>query len=297
MCDNSPMEKKESLSNKKIGPFSLFAPKKTTMKYGTYYDALMDLPFAKDKRHVRVWLPEGYDPKGEKRYPVMYMSDGQNLVDKYLTKFGDWHLDRVIHDLKEEGVVSPILVGVDCPTVDMARNNELGAPYVPTKWLVRHKLAGMKPIGDQFVNWVADELRPLIDSLFLTDTRLEMTGIGGSSMGGLMAWFAYLSRPDVFGFSLSFSPALFFYHKWKIKEISQEWGLSKDKHHRIFLYVGGKKFEHLFTGKVKWFYKYLKQNGFSDEQVALLVDKKQIHHEEPWSKYSHDALRFWLKGK
>ena len=86
-----------------IGPFKWRVVKKTTMKYGYYFDSELELPFAvTKKRHVRVWLPESYEfGDSEKRYPVAYFADGQNLVDRHLSAYGDWHLDRVIHQLKE----------------------------------------------------------------------------------------------------------------------------------------------------------------------------------------------------
>ena len=84
--------------NNQIGPFVL-DKSKTTMKYGHYFKALLDVPFSKEKRYVRVWLPEDYgfdNPK--KRYPVIYFSDGQNLVNKKLCAFGCWKLDIVAHE-------------------------------------------------------------------------------------------------------------------------------------------------------------------------------------------------------
>ena len=277
----------------KVGPFSWRVVKETTMEYGYYFDSEMELPFAvTKKRHVRVWLPGSYDFNDDKRFPVIYFSDGQNLVDRHLSAYGDWHLDRVIRDLKEQGYEEPILVGIDCPVDPVERANELNPPY--RIHYHRPRKTCPNPYGDKYVNYVADELKPLIDSLFKTLPDREHTAIGGSSMGGIMAFWGYISRPDIFGFSLSFSPPFFFYTKKELRRICEENGLNPERNGKLFLYVGGKAFEHIFTKKVLYMREYIAGRGFGSNQLGFALDKKEIHHEEAWYKYSYPALRFWL---
>ena len=277
-----------------IGPFKWRVVKRTTMEYGYYFDAIMELPFAVTKpRHVRVWLPGSYDFSDDKRYPVIYFSDGQNLVDRHLSAYGDWHLDRVIRDLKEEGYQEPILVGIDCPIDPKERCNELNPPYKVKTRRARKEVSN--PYGDKYVNYIADELKPLIDSLFKTLPEKENTAIGGSSMGGIMAFWGFLSRPDIFGFSLSFSPPFFFYSKRDLKRICRENGLNSAKNGKIFFYVGGKDFEAVFTKKVTWMYEYIASCGFGSKSIGFAFDPEEIHHEEAWYRYSPEAFRFWLK--
>ncbi len=278
----------------KIGPFSWRVPKKTTMKYGYYFDSVMELPFAVTKeRHVRVWLPDSYDFQGgEKRYPVVYFADGQNLVDRHLSAYGDWHLDKVIHALAKEGYEEPILVGIDCPINPKERSNELNPPYKVRYRRARKEVSN--PYGDKYVNYVADELKPLIDSLFRTLPGKETTAIAGSSMGGIMAFWGFLSRPEIFGCGLSFSPPFFFYSKRDLKRICRENGLNSAKNGKLFLYVGGKDFEAVFTKKVIWMYEYIASSGFGSKSVSFALDRNEIHHEEAWYKYSYPAFRFFL---
>ncbi len=279
-----------------VGPFKWRVVKKTTMEYGYYFDSVMELPFAvTKKRHVRVWLPGSYDFADDKRYPVIYFSDGQNLVDRHLSAYGDWHLDRVIRDLKEEGYEEPILVGIDCPVNPKERGNELNPPYKVRYLRARKEVSN--PYGDKYVNYIADELKPLIDSLFKTLPDKEHTAIGGSSMGGIMAFWGFLSRPELFGFSLSFSPPFFFYSKKDLKRICAENNLNPERNGKIFLYVGGKDFEKVFTKKVMWMHDYICSHGFDHKQVGFTVDLEEIHHEEAWYKYSYNAFRFWLEKK
>ena len=151
-----------------IGPF-LLDKAKTTMKYGHYYKALLDVPFSKEKRYVRVWLPEDYDFENEqKRFPVIFFADGQNLVNQKLCAFGCWKLDIVAHDLLINKGLSFIAVGIDSPKDSLVRFNELNPPYPP------ERVKEGQPYGDQFVNYIADTLKPLIDQYFFTSKRKKM---------------------------------------------------------------------------------------------------------------------------
>ena len=268
-----------------IGPFSL-DNSPSTMQYGYYYCTLLDVPFSKEKRYVRVWLPEDYFVNQNKEYPVIYFSDGQNLVNQNLCAFGCWRLDLVAHN----SGLSFIAVGIDSPRDAGLRFNELNPPYPPDKMK-----RATNPYGDQFVNYTADELVPLINKYFHTCKKKEDTAIAGSSMGGIMAFFAGVTRYDTFGFSLDFSPAFFLYKKKTWDVLLKSFKVSADNGVRFFLYVGGVEFEKQFVNPTKATYNYLKSLGFNDEQVRLLIDLNESHNEDAWHKYLKDALLFWLK--
>ncbi len=278
-----------------IGPWHVYRQKPSTMEYGYYYDAVFKLPFAKDKRHVRIWIPESYDFANPTPHPVMYMSDGQNLVDRHLSAYGDWHLDRVIRDLAVEGYPQPILVGIDCPKDPLQRSNELNPPFpVQAKFL---RVGGPNhPIANQYIDYIVDELKPQIDELLCTDKRVEATAIGGSSMGGIMSFYGFLAYPETFGYAHAFSPPFFFYKKKELKEMVGLFQTRPDNHNKVFLYVGGKGFEHRFVAGNFFMKKYLESLGFGKDQLGFAFDRKEPHHEEAWYKYSYDGLRFWLGG-
>ena len=275
-----------------IGIFKRYKKVPSALKYGYYYYAKMKLPFAKTKdRFVRVWLPEDYDfDNQDKRFPVIYFSDGQNLVDKYLSAYGEWELDKSAHNLLKQGYQSFIAVGIDCPKDPMERMNELNPPYP-----VDIKKEGPKhPYANKYVEFIKDELKPLIDSLFYTLIDKDNTGIGGSSMGGIMSFYAYLKEPETFGFSLSFSPAFFFYKEKHWYQILDEFDIENKDYGKIFLYSGGLKFEEIFLYPTVCTYNYLKKR-LKPGNVEMIVDTRQKHHEKAWSKYLKDALKFWLK--
>ena len=269
----------------KIGPFSL-DKSKTTMKYGYYYRASFKVPFADDKRYVRVWLPEDYDfDNPSKEYPVIYFADWQNLVNQNLCAFGCWKLDEVAHDSH----LSFITVGVDSPRDSALRFNELNPPYPPERIKINNH-----PYGDQFVNYIADILIPLINKYFFTKKEKKWTAIAGSSMGGIMSFYAGVTRHDVFGFSLDFSPAFFLYKKETWSFLLELFKIKPEDQVRYFFYVGGKGFEKEFVEATKYTYEHLKVLGFNEKQVTLVVDEKEEHNEDAWHKHLKEALMFWL---
>jgi len=281
-----------------FGPFKLFRPKRTTMRYGFHYVASLSLRFdERKKRKVRVWLPESYDFDNPSPHPVLYMADGQNLVDKYLTRFGDWHLDRVCHRLhEEEGVVEPILVGIDSPK-EPQRMNELNPPYPVLPYLRKSRTGPTHPYGQKFVASIIEEVKPLVDGLFATDKRVEATGVGGASMGGIMAFYAFISHPEVFGYSHCFSAPFIFYSHKELRWIMEKNNVNPASNGKIYLYNGGKgSLEKKLAPGVVFMDKLFREFGFGDDQVQLAIDVKQLHKEEPWSKYSYPALKWWLKS-
>ena len=265
----------------------------TTMEYGFYYKAGFKVPFDDKPRTVRVWLPEDYDFYDEnKRFPVMYFADGQNLVNRYLTAYGDWGLDKVAHRLLNESGVSFIAVGVDSPSVDGKRNNELCPPFAPDRTAVIDA-----PAGDKFVAFIADELKPVVDGLFFTKKEKAFTAIAGSSMGGIAAFYGGATRGDIFGFALDFSPAFLLYKPKTWRGILDGLDLDPKKGVRHFLYVGGVGFESKFVSSAEATYKYMLKRGFTEKDVAFIYDSRQIHHEDAWHKYLGEGVTFWLAPK
>ncbi|WP_205478704.1 alpha/beta hydrolase [Sphingomonas arenae] len=149
--------------------------------------------------HVVVWLPPGYD-SGKRRYPVVYMHDGQNLFLKERSGYNKiWAADQSALRLIESRKVAPfIIVAVDHP------GKERYQQYFPTKVAsapLREGIAGFAgPLkGDAYIRFLADELKPFIDRSYRTRTEPRHTAVAGSSMGGLISLYALAERPDVFG--------------------------------------------------------------------------------------------------
>ncbi|MFT4179557.1 MAG: alpha/beta hydrolase-fold protein [Thermomonas sp.] len=154
-------------------------------------------------RNVDVWLPPSYAANPDRRYPVLYMHDGQNLFDPSLVSgHGDWDVDGAMTRLIAEGAVrEAIVVGV----WNTARRFEEYMPQVgegeqiPTgvDWFPSVPRAAL--ISDDYLRFIVEELKPFIDARYRTLPGREDTAVMGSSMGGLISLYALAKYPQVFG--------------------------------------------------------------------------------------------------
>jgi hypothetical protein len=133
-------------------------------------------------RHVEIWLPPGYDDAPSMRYPVLYMHDGQNLVDPRIANTGvDWGVDEAVVRLVERGVIPPIIV------VGVWSTAERGPEYSPWQR------------APDYARFLIEELMPRVNADFRTLTGAQNTAVMGSSMGGLLSFYLVTHHPDVFG--------------------------------------------------------------------------------------------------
>jgi predicted alpha/beta superfamily hydrolase len=155
-----------------------------------------EIPVLGKHRRVAVMLPHNYDSDPDKRYPVLYLQDGQNLYEDE-APFGTWAVDKRLALLAAEGFGDVIVVAID--HAEQYRIKEF-SPFL-------HPKLGQGE-GDLYINFIVEELKPFIDSRYRTLPTRENTGIGGSSMGGLISIYAGFLRPDVYGKLMIFSPSL-----------------------------------------------------------------------------------------
>ncbi len=157
-----------------------------------------------DARRVDVWLPPSYARDPSRRYPVLYMHDGQNLFDPALSYIGvDWGLDEAVTRLAADGRVREAIV------VGIWNTPKRFAEYMPAKavtesgvpddwpdmtWIRRQEI-----VSDAYLRFLVQELKPLIDANYRTLPGRDDTAIMGSSMGALISLYALAEYPDVFG--------------------------------------------------------------------------------------------------
>src|SRR5215813_14816840 len=153
-------------------------------------------------RDIVVYLPPSYESNKHQRYSVLYMNDGQNLFDG-ATSFipgQEWRIDETAQSLIGEGKIEPlIIVGIDNAGKD--RVNE----YTPAAD-AKYKAGGQ---ADQYGRMLVEELKPFIDSNYRTLKDAAHTGIGGSSLGGLVSMYLGLKYKDVFSRVAVISPSVF----------------------------------------------------------------------------------------
>ncbi|WJY19046.1 alpha/beta hydrolase-fold protein [Alteriqipengyuania flavescens] len=155
-------------------------------------------------QRISIWLPPGYD-EGARRYPVLYMWDGQNLFDPASTHYGKaWMAQDVLAGMVARGEAEPhIVVGLwSPPGKDRYRTYqpEAIAELVPEEVATSVRdMAGGPLASDANVAWLADTVKPWVDRSFRTQAAPESTTIVGASMGGVLACYSLIERPDVFG--------------------------------------------------------------------------------------------------
>ena len=281
----------------KIGPFVKYEQEPNDICYGSIYTLEMDLhiPY-ESQRTVRVYLPENYDKK--KEYPVIYMSDGQNIVDKYTSAYGAWEIDKRQHELCEEGYPEYIVVGIDCPKNPVVRMLEYSFPGVELKppkrpWFRRKKKFDI--FSEQYFSFIVNELIPLVDKYFATSKKRELTATCGSSMGGVFALALFMSYPEVFGTALCFSPAYFMYKEENVDNFMNENMDRVPQDSKFYFYSGNVDFEHLFKEPAIKMHQYLLANGINHKNLYLSIDESGSHCEACWSKHFNEAIRFWFE--
>ncbi|MBS7255869.1 alpha/beta hydrolase [Flavobacterium branchiicola] len=155
----------------------------------------IESPQLKTTKKIWLYLPEGYSTSIKKRYSVIYMQDAQNLFDAKTSFVGEWNVDEKLDSLKAPVIVVGIEHGND------KRIDEL-TPYKNEKY------GGGK--ADDYVDFIVNTVKPYIDKNYRTKPKAKNTTIMGSSLGGLVSYYAAVKYPDVFGNAGVFSPSFWF---------------------------------------------------------------------------------------
>lgn len=160
--------------------------------------------FLRNSRDLIVYVPPGYDDQPFTRYPVLYMQDGQNLFDR-ATSFGgrDWNVHGAADHMIGIGAVQPLII-VGIYNSGKSRIHE----YTPTK---APKLGGGR--ADRYAKFLTEEVMPLIQREYRVNGDPRVTGIGGSSLGGLLSLYLGLKLPHAFGKIAALSPSVWWHQR------------------------------------------------------------------------------------
>ena len=242
-------------------------------------------------RTIRVLLPEDYDAPSDstRRYPVLYLLDGQNLFDACLSDVShrEWGVDETVYRLVREGRIPPIIVvGVD--HAGSGRVHE----YLPYKDFPGNPDMP-DPAGRRLPGFLAGEVMPLVDGLYRTLPGHGSTGIGGSSYGGAAALYALLARPGVFGYGLVESPALHVGMGQLVRDTRPLIALPR----RVFIGFGGRETEPpevnaKLLGLVRLVEANFREAGYDDRGIRVVVEPEARHNEDAWAGRLPGALEF-----
>lgn len=263
-------------------------------------------------RPIDVWLPDHFDAK--RRYPVVYLQDGQALFDRSLTwNHQMWGVDVVAQRLIDEGKIPPcIIVGIwntgyarfaeyfpQKPWQELVRTH--GANFAATLTPpVPDGVAEPKFCADAYLRFLVEELKPYVDQYFPTLPGHESTFVGGSSMGGLISLYALCEYPETFGGAACLSthwtgtllkpnadiPAAFVaYVKAHVPA---------PRAHRVYFDHGTRGFDAAYAGPQQRIDALFRAAGYSEGNFRSQVFEGADHTETDWGRRLDVPLEFLL---
>jgi predicted alpha/beta superfamily hydrolase len=230
----------------------------------------------KNERTIIVWLPASYEKNRQKRYPVLYMHDGQNLFDPGTAYIGvDWQMDETADSLIKQGEIEDIIIVGIYNTPDRLEE------YSDTEK------------GRAYMDFIVSDLKPFIDSTYRVIPGRDHTGVMGSSMGGLISFYLIWRYPEIFSKAGCLSTSLLWNDGALFKEIENFTGQKPEI--KIYLDSSGKGSE----GRMSPYYQKLKTlliaKGFEDgKNLAYYFDKDGDHSERSWAKRAWRPLKFFF---
>ncbi len=185
--------------------------------------------FLSQPHDIVVCVPPGYDRDQERRYPVLYMHDGQNVFDDFPMSITgvQWGADTTSRALIHAEVIEPIIL-VAIGNAGRDRIDE----YTPTRD-ASHDAGGL---ADRYGQMLVYEIKPFIDRHYRTKVSREHTGVAGSSLGGLLSLHLGLTHSAVFGKLALLSPSVWWDDRWIVRQLGASDALRPDL--RIWLDVG-----------------------------------------------------------
>lgn len=234
-------------------------------------DSSFYIPQLNRYRRVWIYLPASYASSG-KKYPVLYMQDGQNVFDKATSFSGEWGVDEALDSL-ENTYAETIVVAVD--NGGQHRLNE----YAPYNMLIRNNNDSVQinAEGDKYLSFLVNTLRPYINKNYRTKKCRRYTSIAGSSMGGLISFYAMLKYPKVYGAAGIFSPS--FWVAPKLENLMIEKG--KKVKGKMYFYAGKEEGKEMVTDMLAFLNV---MNKYSKASITTVIRTDGKHNEATWQQ-------------
>lgn len=217
-------------------------------------------------RDIFVWLPPGYESEPERHYPVLYMHDGQNLINPRTSNtFIDWQVDETADSLIRKDKIEPfILVGIN-------NTSDRASEYSKTT------------LGELYMKLIVEKIKPFVDSNYRTLPDRLNTAVGGSSMGGLISFVIAWDYPEVFSKAACFSPA-FKFRNYNYVDVVRNYS-GKKKNLLFYLDNGGVGLESALQPGIDEMIEALKALGYQKEKdFFLFIDNEAEHNEAAWAE-------------
>ena len=255
----------------------------------------LKVPYTGKLRRVRVLLPKNYETDTDRRYPVVYFHDGQNVFYSKEAYVG--HSWKVIPAIKRNPDISRMIV-VAIDNDGLQRMNEYSAWKYKESNIPGMQFGGK---GIEYGEFVMEVVKPFIDQEYRTLADREHTAMIGSSLGGNITQFLGLDYQDQIGCLGVFSSANWLHQEAFDRYIERK-KLYADQ--RIYIYVGTEEADDtdktLMAGNIKQayidsslrYYHDVIQQGVALENIAIRIQSGAIHHEEAWAEHLPECLRF-----
>jgi predicted alpha/beta superfamily hydrolase len=241
--------------------------------------------FLRNARDLIVYLPPGYDEQSWRHFPVLYLHDGQNLFDGSTSFIPgmDWNVGQTADHFIRTGAVEPLII-VGIYNAGKARIRE----YTPTRV---PRLGGGR--ADRYAKFLIEELKPFVDGVYRTLSGPLHTGLGGSSLGGLVSLYLGLKLPHLFGRLAALSPAV-----WWNQHVMHRFAAAAQvhPHPRIWLDIGTKEGPRIVQG-VEQFRDVLIEKGW---RLGRDLHYERVeggeHNEAAWARRVGPFLQFLYPG-
>lgn len=230
-------------------------------------DENFKIPQLNRTRRICVYLPPDYDTN-DKSYPVLYMQDGQNLFDANTSYSGEWEVDESLNEMFDNGDEGVIVIGID--NGGAYRIDEY-SPWINTEY------GGGE--GDEYVNFIVETLKPYIDTSFRTKPDRLNTGIMGSSLGGLISFYAAIEHQDIFSKAGIFSPSF-----WFSDEVYTHVETTGKKYDMKIYLLGGEQESTNLIQEMNHMVTTLHNAGFNDSEINIVTHIDGQHSEWYWRR-------------
>lgn len=240
-----------------------------------------------NKRNIAVYLPPSYTKEAARRFPVIYMHDGQNVFDGMTSYIPnqEWRADETAESLINAGIIEPlIIVAID------NGGSERGNEYVPI-----NTKSGYGGKADLYGKMLIEEVMPMINTKYRTKTGPEYTGLIGSSLGGYVTSYFGIQHPEVFGRLGVMSPSVWVDNQSILKLVRSP--ANRVRRPKIWIDCGGQEPAIMPQGAKDLFDAYVKNGWRPNSDVVLLIEPNAGHNETAWARRLPSVLTFLFPRK
>ncbi|MBA6153018.1 alpha/beta hydrolase [Gelidibacter maritimus] len=247
-----------------------YAQSTASVQVSTFY---IDAPQLQVEKTIWVYLPKAY-AHSKKDYPVVYMQDAQNLFDADTSYVGEWNIDEYLDSISDN---KSIIIGIEHG--NEKRMEEL-TPFSNEEY------GGGK--ADAYLSFIINTLKPHIDTTYRTLNSAEHTTIFGSSLGGLLSFYALIKYPETFGNAGIFSPSFWFSNR--IFEFVS--GTDVSPNSRFYFLAGSEESKGMIPDMNKMI-GILRKEGVPENHIKSTIIKEGQHNESLWRESFPEAYE-WL---